>query len=432
MDGWFSGVTHSPYTVVLVSLVLISAFFSGSETAMMALSRYRMKHQSETHHRARLILRLLGRPDRLLGVILIGNTFANILASSLATILAIRWFGESLGIPAATIGLTLTLLVFSEVAPKTLAAIRPERFAFVVVYPLLIFYVLLYPLVWVINGIANTLLAIFGIQIPKQTLRPVSQEELRTIVHESNTRHVRHRGMLLGLLDLQQATVEEIMVPRSEIVAIDCEDPWTEILERLTCCQHTLLPLCRGHLNDIVGVLHVRSVLNLLANDRLTPETLSEIALPPYFVPEGTTLNQQLVECQKNQERMALVVDEYGDIQGLLTLEDILEEVIGEFTTDAARSRQDIHPQPNGEWIVDGSITLRELNRAMNWTLTIQEEGKTLSGRIILALEMIPPIGTCCLIEGIPMEVVAVQDNTIRTVRIRPNAAPGGRISTEA
>lgn len=406
---------------VLTTLICCSAFFSGSETGMMAINRYRLKHLARTHRRAAKIQTMLMRPDRLLGVILIGNTFANILASAIATLVAVRLYGESIGVPVATVGLTMVLLIFGEVTPKTLAALYPERFSFVTVYPLSLLSKLLYPLVWLVNGISNNFLRLFGFHIGHAASHSLSREELRTIVHESAGRHRLPRSMLLRVLDLETVTVDDIMVPRAEVTGINLDDDWDDILDCLSHCQHTLLPVFRGELNAIEGILHVRHIINVLSSEEqaFDEKALLSCLETPYFVPDGTPLQQQLVEFQQNKQRMALVVDEYGDVQGLIALEDILEEIVGEFTTDMAANRQEIHPQEDGTYLVDGTLTVRELNRQMRWGFPM-DGPKTLSGLITEQLESIPEPGTCLLINKMPIEVVQVKDNCVKTLRITP------------
>jgi magnesium and cobalt exporter, CNNM family len=401
----------------LFCLILLSGFFSGSEIGMMSLNRYRLRHLVKKGNRVAIrVSRLLERPDRLLGVILIGNTFANIVASAIATVIAVKYFGD-VGIAIATFLLTFVILIFAEVAPKTLAALHPMRFAFSVSLPLTILLKVLYPLVWVANACANGFLRL--LRVPTLTGQPehLSGEELRTVVHEAGTMlPSQHRKMLLSIFDLSKVAVDEIMVPRSEIVGIDLSDDWDDILNQLTTSQHTRLPLYKDSLDNVTGIVHLRQVLNLVAEEALTLEALVEAAESVYFIPEGTPLNTQLMNFQKEKKRSGLVVDEYGDIVGLATLEDILEEIVGEFTTDMATTSKDIHPQVDGTIVVDASITLRELNRALKWDLPT-EAANTLSGLAIEYMEMIPPPGTCMSLYGHRLEVMKVEDNVVKTVR---------------
>jgi Mg2+/Co2+ transporter CorB len=411
--------------LALILLLVVSAFFSGSETGLMAINRYRLRHLARCGHRAAIrVSNLLRRPDRLIGLILLGNNFVNILASSLATIIAIRLVGDA-GIPIAALILTLVLLIFSEVTPKTLAALHPERFAFpasLVLTPLL---KVLYPVVAGVNVVANLILKPLGVRSDETGNHALSPAELRTVVLEAGGMiPVRHRNMLLSILDLEAVTVEDIMVPRNEIEGIDLEDDWSEILGELKRSQYTRLLVYRDTVEHVVGFLHMRSVLGPLSRQsEFDREQLELLIEPPYYVPEGTPLQTQLLNFQKEQKRIGLVVDEYGDLQGLVTLEDILEEIVGEFTTDPlALARKHIRSQTDGGHLVDGSITVRALNRSLG--LHLPTDGpKTLNGLIMEYLETIPEPGTTLMLENHPVEIVKISGNRIKTVLIRP-AAP--------
>ena len=386
----------------------------------MSLNRYRLKHLASKKNRgARLALRLLNRPDRLLGLILLGNNFVNILASAIATIIALRLYGEP-GIAIATGLLTLVVLIFAEVAPKTMAALYPERIAFFAAYiytPLLKF---LYPLIFLINVIANTLLKLVGIDADKANNDDMSADELRTVVKETGTLiSKKHQDMLLGILNLEDSTIDDIMVPRNEITALDLDEEWDDILNVLTTCQRTRLPVYRGDINNMIGLIHMRRVINLLSHDELTPESLEKQIREAYFIPEGTSLYQQLNNFQLNKRRTALAVDEYGDIQGLVTLEDILEEVVGEFTTASPLNNQNIHPQGDDSYLVNGSTHIREINR--NLKINLPTNGpKTLNGLILEYMEFIPEPGTSLMISRYPIEIIKTQSNAIQMTRIWP------------
>ncbi len=406
---------------ILVFLILSSGFFSASETSMMAINRYRLRHLAAKKHRGALrVSELLKRPDRLIGVILLGNNFVNIFASSIATMIAVEFMGKA-GIAIAAILLTGVILIFSEVAPKTVAAIHPEKIAFpasLIIKPLLKF---LYPLVWIINYISNRLLKPLGISEPDKESHQLSPEELRTVVHEAGGLiPKRHQNMLLGILDLEKVTVEDIMVPRNEIVGIDLNAPLDKISEQLATSQHTRLPLYTESIDNVVGMIHLRQLLRLFKHDELSKTTLKNSAREIYFVPEGTPLNTQLLNFQKHKVRIGLVVDEYGDIQGLVTLEDILEEIVGEFTTNPDTLTPDIHPQGDNTFLVDGSITVRELNRIMRWHLPI-DGPKTLNGLILEYLEVIPEAGTSLVLEDYPIEIVQMANKAVKMVRIKAN-----------
>ncbi|MFN2310053.1 MAG: HlyC/CorC family transporter, partial [Gammaproteobacteria bacterium] len=310
----------------LLFLLILSAFFSGSETGLMTLNRYRLRHLAKNRHRGAMrAQRLLERPDRLIGLILLGNNFVNILASAIATLIGMRLFGE-VGIAIATGALTLVVLIFSEVAPKTLAALHPERIAFPASFLYIPLLKLLYPLVWVINKIANAFLGLLGVSPEQSGGHALSSEELRTVVLEAGAMiPKRHQKMLLNLLDLEKATVEDIMIPRNEVVGVDLSDDIEEITEILTHTQYTRLPVFEDSIDHVVGILHLRSIVPLLKRGDLTHDALRSVLREPYFIPEGTSLNRQLLNFQRESRRTGLVVDEYGDIQGLVALEDILE-----------------------------------------------------------------------------------------------------------
>ena len=407
--------------LALFILLLLSAFFSGSETGLMTLNRYRLRHLAEDarHPGARRAQQLLKRPDRLIGLILLGNNFVNVLASMLTTLIALRIAGET-GIAIAAGLLTLVILIFSEVTPKTLAALHPERIAFpaaIVYIPLL---KLFYPLVWVVNAIANTILRRLGVSPEEGASDALSSEELRTVVIEAGAMiPKRHQEMLLNLMDLEKVTVEDIMVPRNEISGIDIEDDWGMISRTLAESQHTRLPLYRESIDNVIGILHMRDVLPLFYRDALDHDGLEKVARELLFIPENTSLNRQLLNFQRAKRRTGFVVDEYGDIQGLVTVADILEEVVGEFTSDPAAHFEDIVAQDDGTWLVDGSINIRSLNSALGMKLPT-DGPKTLNGLITEYLEMIPQTGTSLLLNHNPVDILQVKDNTIRTVRIHP------------
>lgn len=410
---------------LLIFLIFLSAFFSAAEIGMMSINRYRLRHLVRKKiPAAKRVNQLLDRPDRLLGVILIGNNFANILASSVATVIAVKLFGD-IGVAIVTALLTLIILIFAEITPKTLAVLYPEKVAFPSSLILKWLLVFMYPLVWVINSISNGLLRLFGIKLKRGVLDTISHEELRTIVREATGKSVSmYQEMLLSILDLQKVTVEDIMVPRSEIIGIDLEQDWKTILQQLTTTEHTRLPIYRENIDQVQGVLHLRRALNLMAQNRLSKHTLLEIADEVYFVPEGTPLNTQLINFRQEKRRSGFVVDEYGDIEGLITLEDILEEIVGEFTTNLATASKDIQRQKDGSYLVAGNVTVRELNRTMKWELPIRGP-KTLNGLIIEYLEALPSAGVCMRLGGYPIEIAEVEENTVKIARIWPKLRTG-------
>lgn len=386
----------------------------------MTLNRYRLRHLAKAKHPGAVRAHwLLERPDRLIGLILLGNNFVNILASSLATVIALRLLGEA-GVAVAAGLLTLVILLFAEVAPKTLAALHPERIAFPASYVLIPLLKVLYPLVWVVNIIANALLRGLGIHLEEGRAHALSSEELRSVVNEAGAMiPKRHQKMLLSILDLEKVTVDDIMVPRNEIQGIDLTDDWDAIVQVLIRSQYTRLPVYREDVDNIVGIVHIRKVAGLLLSGQMNREAFTRVIREPYFIPEATPLNKQLLNFQRESRRIGLVVDEYGDIQGLVTLEDILEEIVGEFTTAPVDTHKDVVAQPDGSYLVDGSINIRNLNRLTNWELPISGP-KTLNGLIIEYLESIPTPGTSLLLNGYPVEIVQTKGNAVKTARISP------------
>ncbi len=405
--------------LVLLILLLLSAFFSGSETAMMALNRYRLGHLAEKGHPgARRAQRLLEKPDRLIGLILLGNNLVNIIIAQLAALIGYRFYGE-VGIAVATGILTFVLLIFSELAPKTLGVLYSEKLAFPAAFIFKPLLFITYPLVWLINLIANSLLRSFGLTTEANPTEALSREELRSVVNQAgNLIPRKHRKMLLSVLDLEKISVEDIMVPRNEIVGIDLDDEWSEVETELTNSTYTRMPVYHGGIDNTAGFIHMRNLLPLINKDELSLESLQGIIREPYFIPEATSLNRQLLNFQHERRRIGLVVDEYGDIQGLVTLEDLLEEIVGEFTTDSSLIKE-IHPQDDGTYLVDGGTHVRDLNRALSWDLHT-DGPRTLNGLVIEHMEMIPEPGTSVLIDGYPIEVVRTENNAIKTVRIKP------------
>lgn len=412
--------------VAFCVLLLVSAFFSISETSMMALNRYRLRHLEKTGHRgARLVSQLLARTDKLLGVILLGNNIVNVAAAALGTIIAFRALGENeLAVSVATAAVTFALLVFSEITPKVLGARFPERVAFVAGFVLAPLLRLAYPIVWFVNLFSAGLLWLLGLRRPAPGTEgpaPLSLEELRTLVLEGgNYLPPKHRKILLNLFDLESITVADLMTPRSQIETLDLALPADELRRQLATCNHSRLPVYRGSLDQIVGVLYVRKVLNL-GDDAIDAEGLEALLRPPYFVPMGTSLLAQLHNFQEEEERLGLVVDEYGELMGLIALEDILEEIIGEFTTHSPLTAGGFLREADGSAIVEGSLTLRELNRRLPADLPL-EGPKTLNGLILEHLEDIPEPGTTVKIAEYPIEIVQTQDRAVKSARIYPRA----------
>lgn len=413
--------------IILGILILISAYFSSSETSMMSLNRYRLRHlEKEKHKGAKRVSDLLKRPDRLIGLILIGNNLVNIAASAIATIIALRLsneFGisEDIGVLIATIILTLIVLIFAEVTPKTLAALYPENIAFPSSIALTLLLKLLLPLVVAVNWITNGILMLLGISSEQREQHSLSSEELRTVVNESGALlHERDQSMLMSILDLEKVSVDDIMIPRSELIGIDVNNDWKKIQKQLTQANHTRVLLYRDNIDDVVGYIHARDALKLLSKSQYTKATLLRAVRELYFIPEGTPLNIQLLKFQHAKERLGLVVDEYGDIQGLVTLEDILEEIVGDFTTTQTPTPSDeVTLQPDGSYLVDGSASIRDVNKEMSWHLPT-DGPKTLNGLIIEHLEDIPQSNLSVRIAGYPVEIVDASENRIKTVRVMP------------
>lgn len=405
----------------LIFLIFLSAFFSGSETGLVSLNRYRLRHLAKTrHHGAVRANNLLKKPDRLIGLILLGNNFVNILASSLATVIGLRMYGD-IGIAIATGLLTLVILVFAEVTPKTLAILHPERFAFPATFVLQPLLKILYPLVWLVNMVANNFIRLFGIKVGDIDSNDISSEELRMVVNEAGAMIPRrHQKMLTNILDLEKVTVDDIMVPRNELIGIDLENDIENILTQISNSQHTRLPVFRGDINNVVGLIHIKNVMDLFKQKEPTKEELEQWIRDAYFVPEGTPLHTQLLNFQREKRRIGLVVDEYGDVMGLVTLEDILEEIVGEFTTDPSTHIREVHLQEDGTFLVDGSANIRELNRVMNWELPT-DGPKTFSGLITEHMESIPEPGTSLMLSGYPVEIVQTKDNIVKTAQINPD-----------
>lgn len=412
--------------VVLGILIFISAYFSGSETGMMSINRYRLKHlEKQNHSGAKRVSKLLAKPDKLIGLILIGNNLVNIFATLITGIIAQRLYGDA-GVFYSGLLLTLVILIFAEITPKTLAALYPEKVAFPSSLVLTLLLRLLYPFVIAVNWITNGILAMLGISSEQREQHSLSSEELRTVVNESGAMlKSRDQDMLVGILDLENVTVEDIMIPRNELVGIDINEDWKRIQKQLTQSNHTRVLLYRDNIDDAVGYVHVRDALRLVSKGQFTKATLLRAVRELYFIPEGTPLNIQLLKFQRAKERLGLVVDEYGDIQGLVTLEDILEEIVGDFTTTMTPTSSDeVNIQPDGSYLVDGSATVRDVNKEMTWNFPT-DGPKTINGLILEYLEDIPEANLSVRISGYPLEIIEVKDNMIKTVRILPDFYDG-------
>lgn len=415
-------ISTTTLIITLIVMVVISAYFSGSETGMMTLNRYRLRHMAKQGNRAaKRVEKLLRKPDRLISLVLIGNNLVNILASAIGTIVGMRLYGNA-GVAIATGVLTFVVLVFAEVLPKTIAALYPEKVAFpssVLLGPL---QIVMMPLVWLLNTVTRLLMRMVGIKADVVVSSALSKEELRTIVHESRSQMSRrNQDMLLSVLDLEKVSVNDIMVPRNEIVGIDINDDWKSIVRQLTHSPHGRIVLYRESLDDTISMLRVREAYRLMTEKQeFTKEMLLRAADEIYYIPEGTPLSVQLVKFQRNKKKVGLVVDEYGDVQGLLTVEDILAEIVGDFTTSMSPTlAEEVTPQNDGSVIIDGTANVRELNKAFNWQLP-EEEARTVNGMLLEALEEIPAAGTRVRIAQYDIDILDVQDNMIKQVKVLP------------
>ena len=405
-----------------VVLLVISALFSISETSMMALNRYRLRHLAKSGHRgARLTARLLERTDRLLGVILLGNNLVNTAAAALVTVITFRLFGQSeWALTLATLAVTAAILIFSEITPKVIGATYPERIAFPASYVLAPLLRLAYPIVWFFNLFVSGILWLLRLRPQSTQAHPLGSEELRTLVLEGgNFLPQKHQNMLLNLFDLQAITVEDVMIPRSQIEALDIDAPADELRRQIATCNHTRLPVFKGRPDEILGVAHARKVLNLSEARPIDADAIREIMREPYFIPLGTPLLTQLQNFQEHRDRIGLVVDEYGELMGLVTIEDIIEEIIGEFTTQSPMQTARFKRLEDGSIVVEGGSLLRDLNRKLAYRFPL-DGPKTLNGLILEHLQTIPEPGTSLKLAGYPLEILQTQDRVVKSVRLLP------------
>ena len=403
---------------ILFSLLVLSAFFSGSETGMMSLNPYRLRHQRKKSAGARRAAKLLSMPDRLIGLILIGNNAVNILAAIIATMLAIYYVGEAAASWDATATLTILVLVFSEVTPKTIAAQNPEWFAFKASHILKPLLQLLTPLVWLINRLTNTFISLLGFDPNKNRDDSLDSEELKSLVDLSGHKISNsNQGMLRAILDLDNMTVEDIMIPRNEVSGLDLEENIDILMEQILSCEYTRQPVYSGDINNIVGIFHVRKVNHLLRAETITHKAIKRFADEAYFIPESTRLTTQLLNFKKMRSRFAIVVDEYGEVQGLVTLEDILEEIVGDFTTNEADRVEEIIAQSNGSYLIDGTATIRDINKTTNWDLPLNGP-KTLNGLVLEQLESIPDGNVSFSVNNFKFETVEINGTRVKKVAV--------------
>jgi len=401
--------------------LILSAFFSGSETALMTLNRYRLQHLVKQKHKGAIKAhRLLQRPDRLMGLILLGNNFVNIGASSLATIIAMRLIDEGIVnlsqeeiILASTMTLTFAVLIFSEVTPKTLAALKPEVLAYPAAWAYTPLLKIFYPFVWLVNLISNFLLRLVGVNASKNKKDHLNTDELKSIVSDAeNLMPARYQNMLLGILDLESASVEDIMTPRNEILGIDLEGSLDSIIQQIQNSSHTRLPIYKKSIDRVIGFLHLRTLVPLINRPDFNKQSITDNLTKPFFIPESTPLHKQIQSFKAEKLRIGLVVDEYGDVQGLVTLDDLLQVIVGELVAEEA----DVKEQADGSFLVDASVTVRELNRINQWSLPT-EGPKTLNGLIVEYMETIPKPGTSIRLHGYPLEIIKRDENTIKLVK---------------
>ncbi len=412
----------STLLIALVILLVFSAFFSISETSMMSLNRYRLRHLAQQGHRgAKLAASLLAQTDKLLGVILLGNNLVNAMAAALVTIIAVRLFGNSeLAVTLATLAVTFLILVFSEISPKVMGAAYPEKVAFPASYVLKPLIRLFYPAIWFVNLFVQSLLWVLRMRPSEAQEHKISMPELRTLVLEaSGFIPKKHQSVLLNLFELEAITVDDVMTPRSQMEAIDLSAEPDVIWQQLTTSHHTQLPVYQDELNNLVGILHTRKVLHQAQGEQISVESLKQILREPYFIPAGTPLLTQLQNFQENQRKFGIVVDEYGELQGLVTMADILEEIVGEFTTRSPLQTTFFHPQEDGSWLIDGSCSLRDLNRKLDTKFPL-DGPKTLNGLILEHFEDIPEAGTSFRIADHTLEIVQTQDRVVKVVRLCP------------
>lgn len=415
----------SALLIALIILLICSGFFSASETSLMAINRYRLRHLAKTGHRgAKVTLFLLERTDKLLGVVLLGNNLTNAAAATLVTIIAIRLFGESeLMLTVATLTVTFLILVFSEVTPKTLGAAYPERIAIPASYVLVLLLKVFYPVIWFVNLLVRGLLWLLRIKPQNQgAAASLSMGELRTLVLEGG--HYippKHQSILANLFALENATVADVMTPRNQIEAIDLDAPEDVLREQVVTCHHSRLLVYRERLDDVLGVVQVRKLLHRIHSGEINAEVLEEVMREPYFIHAGTSLLAQMQLFQENQRRTGLVVDEYGELLGLVSLNDILEEIVGEFTTIAPGRSGSYRRQEDGSWVADGSSQLRDLNRKLGLDFPL-DGPKTLNGLIVEHFEDIPEAGVSFKLAGHTLEILHTQDRAVKVVRIFPAA----------
>ncbi|HIC41088.1 MAG TPA: DUF21 domain-containing protein [Piscirickettsiaceae bacterium] len=402
--------------MILLGLILASAFFSSAETSMMAINRYRLKSlSSKDNTQAKRTEKLLGDLDHLIGTILLGNNFVNIFASSIATVLAIKLWGEG-SIVYASIMLTFVILIFAETTPKTFAAKNPEKIALPAALIIDVFIKIFKPFVWIIAQLSKNILKILGVKDEGQT-NNISSDELRMVVNDAKPVIAsNYQKMLLNIIDLEKVKVEDIMIPRHELISVDINNH-EEILSQLERIQHTRLLTFDGSQDNITGVLHMRDIVNLYAKGEFSIDNVLTLVRSPYFVPEGTSLAHQLEHFQTQKRRLGLVVDEYGEVRGMVVLEDILEEIVGQFTSNQSEIIEEVTKQKDGSYLIDPRISIRELNVLLKINLSVAK-AKTLNGLILETLQSIPKRDISLKIDNVLIEIMQISDRTIKLVKL--------------
>ena len=402
--------------IILFILLLLSAFLSGSETSLMSVNRYKLKHRFKSGEKsAEKVNFLVTNPDKTLGLILLLNNFVNILASAISTLIAVQLYGQA-GVAISVFVLTIIILIFAEVTPKTFAALYPDKIAYPISW---VFYLLMkvfYPLVIVINFLSRLLLRIFGIKSEYVNQELLTKDEIKLIVKESSERIPKsHEDMIVNMLDLEKVKVEDAMIPRGELIAVDIESDKDQISKSILKCKHTRIPIYRGELNKLLGFLHKRKIIEMLVEGNITKEKIIDNINPPYFIPEDTSLTSQLIEFKKERKRIGFVVDEYGDVKGVVTLDDILEEIVGDYKN--TNKENGIRKINDKIYLVDGTVQVREINKILNWKIP-ENVAKTINGFILESLEDIPSKGVIFDRSGYSFEIIEVSNNFVNNVKV--------------
>ena len=406
--------------IILVILFLLSAFFSGSETALMSINKYKMRHQAKLNNKgAKAAKKLLENPDKIIGVILLGNNLTNILITQITTLISLRLYGD-IGLAIATGLLTIFSLIFAELTPKTIGEMHSEKIAYsssLLYRPMLI---ILYPLVFIINLIANGIIRMMGLKdnISKGSL---SSEELKTVLSESSIKFSKpHLKMLESIIDLEKATVEDIMIPRSDIYGIDISEDIVSIISNFKSTPYTRIPVYEDNIENLLGLIHIKNITPLLTSKSINKDEIKKLIKKPYYIVSGTSLYRQLLNFQKEKRRIGFIIDEYGNIQGLVTLEDILEEIVGDFTSDPGSSEEIISTKDKNIFIIDGGVHIREINQILKINL-VSKEAKTINGFILEHIENLPKINDIISIQGHTFKILENLDNAVKTVHLEIN-----------